>query len=465
MRPRILIAASSLSVALGTLALVGVAGAPSASAATQIIPVPTSAAGLGRIVASPDGSVWFTERDANKVGKISPNGQVTEFAFPAEFPGTTTLKDLDVAPDGSVWVVYESGERVRHMSAAGVTIADGEIGAYPYGEQVRVAPDGTAWITMSYDQEFVIRIVGTTIYDDPNAPPCQDALGEAADGSMWCRTSSGLTHLNSTASGGVTYPANDYASYPYAIAAGPVGSIWFGRYFSGTFATSPDQGSVGYLDAASGAVTAFNTGSRTAPSDLVQGPDGNMWFTSIGAAKGIGHIGPTGKGGALTAIGGYAPRSLTFGTDGLIYATDAANNVIIRVSRDQLQTTNVDPGAGSVLVGGAAGGANLGKVKLGKKPVEVRNDAVALRLACPKEVTQGCVGKARLTTNAKKKPKAVSRSVGYKVKAGKKGQLRLKLTAQGLKALKKGKVTKLRLELYAKGATTPSVVQVVKVRR
>ena len=197
----------------------------------------------------------------------------------------------------------------------------------------------------------------------------------------------------------------------------------------------------------------------------MQGPDGNMWFTSIGAAKGIGHIGPNGTGGALTAIGGYAPRSLTFGTDGFIYATDAANNVVIKVSRDQLQTTNVDPGEGSVLLGGAAGGANLGKAKLGKKPVAVKNNAVTLRLACPKEVTEGCVGKARLTTNAKKKPKAVSRSVGYKVKAGKKGQLKLKLTAKGLKALTKGKVTKLRLELYAKGAKEPAVVQVVKVRR
>jgi virginiamycin B lyase len=264
----------------------------------------------------------------------------------------------------------------------------------------------------------------------------------------------------------VSYPANNYAAYPYAIAAGPVGSIWFGRYLSGTYVTSPSDGEVGYLDAASGAITAFDTGSRTAPSDLVQGPDGNMWFTSIGAAKGIGHIGPHGTGGALTAIGGYAPRSLTFGTDGFIYATDAANNVIIKVSRDQLQTTNVDPGEGSVLLGGAAGGgAGLGKVKLGKKPVAVRNNAVNLRLACPKEVAAGCVGKARLTTNAKKKPTAVSRSVGYKVKAGKKGQLKLKLTAKGLKALKKGKVTKLRLELYVKGAKEPAVVQVVKVRR
>jgi len=441
--------------------------APSASAATQIIPVPTSAAGLGRIVASPDGSVWFAERDANKVGKISPNGQVTEYPFPAQFPGTTTLKDLDVAPDGSVWVVYESGERVRHITATGQQITDWAVSGYdyPYGEQVRVAPDGTAWITMSYDVQYIAHVNDGGGGGLVNSPECQDALGEANDGSMWCRTASGLTHIN-PAGGGVSYPVNNYAAYPYAIAAGPVGSIWFGRYFSGTMFSSPDDGEVGFLDAGTGQVTAYNTGERTAPADLVRGPDGNMWFTSIGAAKGIGHIGPNGKGGALTAIGGYAPRSLTFGTDGFIYATDRDNNVIIKVARDQLQTTNVDPGAGSVLVGGAPGGAGtLGKVKAGKKPIAVKGNAVELRLECPEDAAQACAGKARLTTNEKKKASAVSGSVGYQVKAGKKGTLRLRLTAKGLTALKKGKVTKLRLELYAKGAKQPSVVQVVKVRR
>ena len=50
MRQRILAAAASLAIVPGLFALVGVATAPAASAATTIIPVPTSAAGLGRIV-------------------------------------------------------------------------------------------------------------------------------------------------------------------------------------------------------------------------------------------------------------------------------------------------------------------------------------------------------------------------------------------------------------------------------
>jgi virginiamycin B lyase len=453
---------TSVTLAAGVLTAVLSGAAPPASAATTVIPVPTSNAGLGRIVTAPDGTMWFTEEDANKVGKVTPGGQVTEFAFPAEFPGTTTLKDLDVAPDGTIWVVYESGERVRHMSPDGTIIADGQLATsgYPYGEQVRVGPDGTAWITMSYDEDYIVRVVGTTIYSDPNSPGCEDSLGEAADGSMWCRQGDGLIHVNDTASGGVRYPAGRSAAYPYAIAAGPVGSIWFGRYFSGTMFTSPDDGEVGYLDAATSKVTAYDTGSRTAPADLVQGPDGNMWFTSIGAAAGIGHISAGGR-GALTAIGGYEPESLTFAKDGAIFATDPTNNVIIRVTTDQLQRTNVDPGDGSVFTQQAAARPVVGTVVVPRKPVAVRKGRVPVTIACPKAAAV-CRGKVTLRTTTKAH-RPVVRAASYQLKPGKKKTVRLALTKAGTKAVRPGKVTKLRAELTQKGAKT--VRKVIKVRR
>ena len=463
MRHRLVAVVSSLSSLLllaGGLALLGLATAAPASAATRVIPVPTASAGLGRIVGSPDGNVWFVESDANKVGRISPNGQLVEFPLPAS-GSASKAEDLDVAPDGTVWVLFDSGEWIRHLRPDGSVIRDLEIGeGYPYGREVRVAPDGNAWVTMSFDTSFV-TVVNDAGYRDLTQP-CEDALGRAADGTMWCRTDSGIGRADATSS----YPANNYAAYPYALAGGPVGSIWFGRYFGGTWLSAPDDGEVGYLNAATGQVTAFNTGSRTAPNSLVQGPDGNMWFTSIGDAKGIGHIRPDGKGGVLTQIGGYAPNSLTFGRDGAVYATDATNNVIIRTTTDELQVTNVDPGEGSVLTGGGGGAAaTVGKVKVGKGAVPVKNGAVGLRLKCAKDAPQACAGKARLVTNAKKKPKAISKAVKYEVKPGKGEQLSLKLTAKAFAVLKKGKATKVRLELYAKGGKQPVAVQTLKVRR
>src|ERR1700730_441861 len=40
----------------------------------------TPGGGPGGIVAALDGNVWFTEASANKIGRITPNGIVTEFA-------------------------------------------------------------------------------------------------------------------------------------------------------------------------------------------------------------------------------------------------------------------------------------------------------------------------------------------------------------------------------------------------
>ncbi|GAA4737688.1 hypothetical protein GCM10023350_22150 [Nocardioides endophyticus] len=449
----ITLAASGLTIALA-------GAAPPATAGTTVFPVPTSEAGVGRIVTAPDGTMWFTEEDANKVGKVTPGGQVTEFAFPAEFPGTTRLKDLDVAPDGTIWVLYESGEKLRHIRPDGSTITDWSLDAQgdPVGDSVRVAPNGTAWVVGQFDESIVATVTDSGGQLLPNPPECEDSLGMGVDGSMWCRTSSGLNHLN-PAGGGVSYPANNYAAYPYAIAAGPVGSIWFGRYFSGTMFTSPDDGEVGYLDAATSQVTAYDTGSRTAPADLVQGPDGNMWFTSIGAAAGIGHISAGGR-GALTAIGGYEPESLTFAKDGAIFATDPTNNVIIRVTTDQLQRTNVDPGDGSVFTQPTTRPL-VGTVVVPRKPVAVRKGRVPTTVACPKTAV-GCRGTVTLRS-VQKGHRPVARAVSYALKPGKKKTVRLALTKAGTKAVRPGRVTKLRVELTQKGAKT--VRKVVKVRR
>ncbi len=451
-----------LSVTLAAGALVALAPgllAP-AAAATRVIPVPTSSAGLGRIVTAPDGNMWFTEEDANKVGRITPSGQITEFDLGEQTTDESTVKDVAVAADGTIWVAYDSGWRVKAINAAGQTVRGPYVFNSPYAEQIAIAADGTPWVTMNYDEDFVIRIVGDQALASSNSPECQAALARAADGAMWCRTDSGLTRLNGDASGGVTYPANNYAAYPYAIAAGPVGSVgsvWFGRYFSGTMFSSPDDGEVGYLDASTGRITAFNTGERTAPNSLIQGPDGTMWFTSIGAAAGIGHVSAQGR-GALTAIAGYEPESLTFAPDGAIFATDPTNNVIIRVTTDQLRKTNVDPGAGSVFT--QTGGA-VGRIAPPRKPVAVRQGKVPVTVACPKGDTT-CRGTVTLRSTAKT-TKVVARTAAYTVQPGKRKTVRLALTKPGKKLVRPGKVTKLRAELSAKGAKT--VRAVVKVRR
>lgn len=421
----------------------------------RIFPVNISEAGLGDIEAHPDGSVWFVLEDTNQVRRMTASGAVTTVSFPASSPGITTVKDLDVAPDGTVWVLYESGRMIGQLDAAGNGIVSGTIGTF--GQQVRVAGNGVVWVTKSFDYDTVVRITGGTIYEDPNAPGCDDAIGQGRDGFMWCRQDQGIVRIATDGASGVRYPANRFAAYPYAIAdGGPSGSVWFGRYFGGTMFTSPDDGEVGYLDAGTSRIRTFNTGERTAPSDLVAGPGGEMWFTSIGSAAGIGHVTKAGR-GALTRIGGYEPEHLTIARDGAVWATDPENNVVIRAPRSALRTTNVDPGKGSVLRTPLAG-----KVAAGKRPLVVKKSRVGVPLTCPRSAQAGCHGKARLVSP---RGKTLSNTATYRVARGKKGVARIKLTPKGLRSLPRRGAGKVKVTLTPQGARRATVTKVVRVRR
>ncbi|MDZ5664071.1 hypothetical protein SFC79_20010 [Nocardioides sp. S-58] len=470
------------ALALVVSPLLLVTGTAPAHAAVSVFPVPTSNAELGRITTAPDGSMWFLMSDANKVGRITTSGQIQEFALPPTDSSVDgPAKGLDVSPDGSVWVTTDHGSNLTRLSSTGQLLADwtfpnydGCVSTCPYGGEVRVGPDGTAWVTMNYGSSFIVKMTPSgqlTAYN--NSPECDDVLGEAADGSMWCQngSSSGqdtITKVNADASGGTTYPLPSDATYPNGLAAGPVGSIWFTRSSSGTMFTSPSRGSIGYLDQASGATKIWQTGSRSAPTDLVQGPDGQMWFTNVGAAPGIGHIAANGV-GAISSVGNYEPTSLTFGPDGAIWFTDSKNNAIVRVTTDQLGATNVDLGDGVTMLAPTAptppppAPAVVGSVPKVKGVTTVKRGRLKVPVTCPAGVAAGCTGALRV--ELAKGGKALAKPRAYRAAAGTRAKVAVKLSKKGLERLRPGRVVEVRVELTAPGSAKVVAKRTIKVRR
>lgn len=466
--------ATSCVTALGLslAAVTTIAPAAPASAAATVFAVPTSNAGLDRITTAPDGSMWFVERNANKVGRITTAGQISEYTLPAQTVDDSQVEDLDIAADGTVWVVFDEGWQAVALNPNGSV----KSGPYhdpednPDGGEVRVAPNGVPWITMNFADSGASRIVGGQWLWNSNSPECDDILGRAADGSMWCALSypSRLIHLNGDASGGATYPLPSYPDYidgdSGSIAAGPVGSIWFTRYDSGSWVTPDGYGVVGRLDQATGAVTAWRTGSNTAPDSLVQGPDGTMWFTTVNEFHpGIGHLDANGH-GAISQVGAYKPTSLTFSHDGAIWFTDSADNAIVRVTPDQLAANNVDVGSGATYgVGTVVVLPYAGTVVKPKRTIEVSHRKATLTLACPKKANGGCRGTLTLRTATKKHAKLGKHA--YSIKAGKHHKVTVKLTKKGLKKLRPGRTTKVRVELTPRGGSRPTYTHKVKLRR
>ncbi|MBM7517223.1 Vgb family protein [Nocardioides nitrophenolicus] len=407
------------------------------SGAVQVFPVPTSAAGLGRITTAPNGDMWFTERDKNRIGRITPGGVITEYNLPPQSSSDSWVIDLDIDSAGRVWVIWDQGWKISRLSPATLSGTTWTYD-YPYGRQIRVGP-GAAWASMSFDQDGIVRIPLTGEADswDANAPECDGALGRGRDGLMWCQDSDNLIQVNAAGNGGVAYPLPPGVSYPYSVATGPTGKVWFGRSSSGTWFTSPGDGDVGWV-ADNGQVGTIRTGDRTAPRSLVTGADGNVWFTSVGAAKGIGHVNPAGV-GAIVQVGNYAPTSLTYGADGAIWFTDETNNSIVRVPRESLWVTNVNVGANSQLIPHAQPPVTAKK----KIKADKKRKKATLTVSCGDGLL-ACSGS--VVVKAGKKKVAAG---GYAVPAGSSGKVSVKLTKAGRKVLARSRAVKVKVVLTA----------------
>lgn len=440
-----------------------------ASAAIQVFPVPTPSAGLGRIVTAPNGDMWFVEKDAQKLARITPSGQIAE-TDPIGSGQYSQMVDLDIGPDGTIWALVDQGRWVMRYQPW--IAGDGNTkyiqvssSNYPYGKQIRVSASGVPWVTLRYD-EIGIGYVASPSSASPqfvwptNPPSCGSSLAVNV-GTVWCQKYSpgqDLIKVGSGGTGGTPYPQADAGRGITSMSAGPVGSVWFTRHASGTMTTSPWLGSIGYLTEATGRTREWRTGDRTAPTSLVR-EGGTMWFTSIGAAKGIGHLDANGA-GALTKVGNYRPTALTVGKDGAIWFTDATTNVIVRVTKDQLRTTNVDPGANSVFTRpGGPGTARqpAGRVKAPARPIRVRKKTLRVRIACP--VATGCAGTAKALD---RRGRALTKARGYQLRAGQTKVVALKVTKAGLKRLKT-KPTKVKVTLV--GADGKVSTTKVKARR
>lgn len=94
--------------------------------------VPTRNSGLGDIAVDQRGAVWFLELRANKIGRFA-NGRFTEFEIPTPAAGLTALA---AAPDGSVWFTELSAGKLGR-------IQNGRVNEFPL-PRARSRPFGVA---------------------------------------------------------------------------------------------------------------------------------------------------------------------------------------------------------------------------------------------------------------------------------------------------------------------------------
>ncbi len=149
-RVRRFAATARLVVCSVVAAAVVVASAVVASASDPVgtfteyaIPTAGSGAFLG-IAAGPDGNMWFTEDQANKVAKVTPSGTFTEYTVPVTAPVSNSFPSrIAAGPDGNMWVTSAITNKVFKVTTSGTfteyTLPDtsNNTGALGIGERVR----------------------------------------------------------------------------------------------------------------------------------------------------------------------------------------------------------------------------------------------------------------------------------------------------------------------------------------
>ncbi len=310
--------------------------APAASAAPAVteFAVPTADGQPLDITQAPDGSLWFVEGNAAKIGRVVPSDPpaITDFTTP-EFGGmpVTGLQHITVGPDGNVW--FTGGNNVAKVPPGNPTggTAYGGLGMID-ARGIAAGPDGNLWIVdAGADDVKRVTINGAAV------PPAISVgagcgprnIARGPDDNMWvtCFANGKIVRIKGDASVADPFTLAP-GSTPWDIAAGPDGKLWF----------TGQKHDVGTITTA-GSPTGF-TSKGLDPFGITLGADGALWYAEFGDST-IGRVttaGVTSQVGGLSANAG--PRYITAGPANTLWFTEQTANKIGRI------TGIVEPGGG-----------------------------------------------------------------------------------------------------------------------
>jgi len=232
----------------------------------------------------PDGNMWFGgSRQGRKgtvdvVGRVTPGGHVSEFALPPRSPAELGISSIVAGSDGHLYFTQPNANAIGRVSTSGQIESLGPLpnaGSRP--RTIVAAPDGTLWVT----EEGIDRVghiyIGTGFLQEIGLAPGARPTGIAAgpDGTIWV-AEPGLHRV------GRKVPSEPFVSLqvfdrsiPSAVVRGPEGDVWVtdeGGPWLERFAPSSFTPKAEYKRLE----LPFGRGTRW----LVFGPRGDFWFSS-----------------------------------------------------------------------------------------------------------------------------------------------------------------------------------------
>jgi virginiamycin B lyase len=303
--------------------------------------IPTSNSGPGSITLGPDGALWFTEQSADKVGRITPDGQrIDEFPLPrGSDPAVVVawpndyLSVLESAHGGGT-----GPQKIARLAPSGV-IAEFSLPAGANVIGLADGNDGNIWFSeFAYNRigrmDADGRITGEFPIPTPDSGPSSIVLG--ADGNLWFDEQKGhkiarITHAGEVAEFPYTAPYVPGTQNNHNPTAGPDGNVWFTDFWNSRIGRVTPGGDVREY--------AIPTVPGV-PRGIVAGADGGIWFTECVPDPGRQYCAGGSKIGRSTPQGSITeydlpnptdgPADITVARDGDIWFTEEQGNKIGR---------------------------------------------------------------------------------------------------------------------------------------
>jgi streptogramin lyase len=298
-----------------------------------------------KIVAGPDGNVWFTVQTAGKdVAKITPSGAITEYALEGIEGGT----GIAVA-EGKLWIPTINAVTSFSPGDPEGTKHTFTIASIASGGQIASGPGGELWVASLNNLTHFVpsdpeNKNGSFTPVGAFTPLDIDAAGTGLVIADFGHKR--LVTVNSKGEQGPDIPLGGETAASQGVAGNPDGQIAFSK-------SDNDEG-LGLVTPPAAPTAVLMPGD---PFGVTLGADGNYWF-AMSAAHGIEQLTPTGQATALAFPGfeKWFPRQIAAGPGGTLWVTmevpGGNEYAIALVSGVELPPTPSAPtgGGGSITV-------------------------------------------------------------------------------------------------------------------
>ncbi|MGH9280237.1 MAG: virginiamycin B lyase family protein [Acidimicrobiales bacterium] len=189
------------------------------------------------ITAGPDGAMWFTESAADQIGRITPDGTITEFALPSRSSMHANPTGIVTGPDGAIWFTQPLRDGLGRFDP--VTQSFVELSFPPprhnlvRGNSLTSGPGELMWFedpaSNSVGRMTPAGRVNSVAFPS-GADPLPVSLAPGPDGNVWFVDQRNTRIMRLAASGAVTtFPPVEglYGVSSTQLAVGTDQAIWF----------------------------------------------------------------------------------------------------------------------------------------------------------------------------------------------------------------------------------------------